>query len=302
MTRSESASRPWDGYMYVWRANTAQSGALTPRVSPHPGLEASHLGRSQSPAGQATGGSEHRNTDVRQPSPPATTTQMTSPTRTTTAGVRQAYPNVYAEPQPWHYYDPSRLRRSSSYLQAAPLPPSFPMPGPRSPSMSSAALVQPDPVLEAISASLRALQSQFAAFQENLGYVDADVKDVLSQLHALRTAQDKTDRCIAQLEDVVGVTSTATRARGSARRARGRGTRGGRAGTHTEPLLDTNGADLGTVPGRSLIQSMSSIQFAIAELLALENRASRSQSRSCSSAFFVFKCEIDCLFIPQIYH
>ena len=133
-------------------------------------------------------------------------------------------PSPSLPPRQWYYYAPPR--------------PDFTMPGP------------PDAMPQHILTSLGMLQSQFTAFQESLGAVSTDVKDALSQLHALRTAQNKSDKSIAELEGVVGVGT-----RGRARRGRGRG-RGGKA----ETPLHVDSAD----PERTLIQSMAAIEAMLA--------------------------------------
>ena len=112
-----------------------------------------------------------------------------------------------------------------------------------------------DTMPQHILTALGMLQAQFAAFQDTLGAVSSDVKDALSQLHALRTAQNKTDRSVAELEGVFGVST-----RGRARRGRGRG-RGG-----ADALLHADGTD----PERTSVA-------AIEALLARDGRASRSR-------------------------
>ena len=192
------------------------------------------------------------------------------------------YPNVYSGPQHWHaYYDATWHRPFSSHPHPVPLFAS--MSGPYLPSISppSTALVT-DAMSESPLASLRALRSQFAAFQESLGEVKADVKDALSQLHALRTAQNKTHNRIAELEGVIGVSSTGTASRGRGRPGRERG----RSGRHAEPTLE--GADA-IVPEKTLVQSLASIQYAVEELLVRE--CGTSQSRECLFSSFVSKCE-----------
>lgn len=300
MINPETASRQTlDEHWRTFR----EPGSLTSGVIPYPGLEASHLssfGRSQPTAGQASGGNAHQSAnlsrDAAQHPPSSSTTPrstVTPPAQATTVEIRQAYPNVYSEPQRWqpwyYYYDPTRLWRSSSHLQATPLPLSSSVFGPHLPSNpSGTALVNPptDSMLGPFLTSLEALQSQFTTFQESLGDVSSDVKDSLSQLHALRTAQNKTDKCIAELEGVIGVGT----------RARGRGTGGGRAGTHSEPLLDAEDAAAGTAPEKTLIQSMASIQSAIEGLLGRENRA--SQFRQCPFSC-VNRFPIYCRFISE---
>jgi hypothetical protein len=103
-----------------------------------------------------------------------------------------------------------------------------------------------------ILTSLGILQAQFAAFQDTLGALSSDVKDALAQLHALRTAQNRTDRSVAELEGVVG--------RGRARRGRGRGT----------------GTPLQADPERTLVQSVAAI-----EALLARDSPSRESHPSC---------------------
>lgn len=186
-----------------------------------------------------------------------------SPAQATTANVRQAYPNVYSEPPPqnWYYYDPTRHWRSSSHLFTTPLP----MPPPvLAPSQSGGSAT--DSVLGHLWASLKALQSQFTAFQESIGNVNSDVKDALSQLRTLRTAQNKTEKSIAGLEGAIGVASAAKSRSG---RTKGRG----------KAVPDAESVDTATVPEYTLVQSVALIQSAIQVLLARENQA--SQSRMC---------------------
>lgn len=247
----------------MWRIQ--ETGSLSSGVVAYPNLEASHQS-SQPAVGQASvQQTADASRDATQPFLPSLS--LSSPRSTSTAqgvGMRESYPSMYSQPQHRHwYYDPTRHPQFSSHLQPILFP--SPMSGLHFPSVPLVTDVMPDP----LSASLRALQSQFTAFQESLGSVESNVKDALSQLHALRTAQNKTDNCIAELEDVIGV-GTGSRGRG------GRG-RGGGPGTHTEPPLE--GADAGTIPEKTLRQSLASIQSAFEVLLARENRA--SSSREC---------------------
>jgi hypothetical protein len=115
-----------------------------------------------------------------------------------------------------------------------------------------------------ILTSLGILQAQFAAFQDTLGALSSDVKDALAQLHALRTAQNRTDRSVAELEGVVG--------RGRARRGRGRGT----------------GTPLQADPERTLVQSVAAIEALLARdspshLPPSVNLAGQASSQSDSS-------------------
>lgn len=236
-------------------------------VVAYPGLEASHLFL-QPTAGQP---SAQRAADVSGDAAQPTPSPLSSstPRPTLPAQVIQQWhpgPSAYWGPQHYYsYYDPTRHHQSPS------TPLFFSMPGPHHPSVSppSTALVT-DAMAESLLASLRALQSQFTAFQESLGNVKSDVKDALSQLHALRAAQNKMAKRTTELESIISATST------GGRRGRGRG-RGGTAGTHAESPPE--GADAGTIPEKTLIQSLASIQSAVEVLLARESRA--SQSRDC---------------------
>ncbi|KAH0835864.1 hypothetical protein J3R83DRAFT_9738 [Lanmaoa asiatica] len=273
MTNPETTSRQaLNGF---WRT-LRETGPLSSGVVAYPGLEASYLSSFGRPAGHASvqppSGNGHEGADVSgdatQPSSSSSSSSAPRPalpTQGTMADIRQWYPNVYpGPPQYWHwYYDPTRHRQSSSHLHLQPTPP---MSGPYIPSTT---LVQS--ATDVIHEPLRALQSQFTAFQESLGNVKSDVKDALSQLHALRTAQTKTDKCIAELEGVIGVNSTGSGDRG--RCDRGRGGRE-RAATHTESPLE--GVDAETVPEKTLIQSLASIQSAIEELLPRKCRTPQS--------------------------
>ncbi|KAF8439020.1 hypothetical protein L210DRAFT_2240098 [Boletus edulis BED1] len=200
------------------------------------------------------------------------------------AAMRQGH----AQPQAWqwYYYDPTRHPPlSSSQLHPTPLASSTAMPGPPLPPLppvtSPSGITSPitptanSPtdahMLDPISASLKSLQSQFMAFQQDLGSVKSDVKDALSQLHTMRTAQNTTVKYIAELQDAVGVSATGARPRGRAKRGRGRG-RGGIPGITTESPLEMGDAEVGTVPEKTLVQSVASIQSAIEALL----RASHS--------------------------
>ncbi|KAF8547900.1 hypothetical protein OG21DRAFT_831128 [Imleria badia] len=122
--------------------------------------------------------------------------------------------------------------------------------------------------------SLTALHAQFTALHDSIGAVQSDVKDALAQLHALRTAQSKTDKGVADLEVVVG-----TRPK---RPKRGRGRGRGKALIPGEAVLD-----LEDVPEKTLLQSVAAIQSAIEVLLARDSRASPlhpSQSQLATSS------------------
>lgn len=135
----------------------------------------------------------------------------------------------------------------------------FPMSGPHPPPLTA-------PVIQPTITSLSTLQSQFAAFQEDLGGVKSDdVGDVLVQLDALRKAQNTTYMAFSQLEDVIGVPADA-KSKTRARRRRG----GGATAGNTDPQ---------TTPTKTLFESLASIQSTVDELLH-EIRA--SSSRECS--------------------
>lgn len=158
-----------------------------------------------------------------------------------------------------------------------------PLPGPThlpNPTPSGAASVSnPDAMLEPISTSLKALQSEFTAFQVDLGGVKSDVKNALLELHTLRTAQTKAGKAIEELKGVIGVGSASTRSKGRGKRGGGRG-RGSNPGTTTESLLEVvDGAGAGSVPEKTLIQILASIQSAIEALLVHDSRASQTRAR-----------------------
>ena len=161
------------------------------------------------------------------------------PTSSSSSTTRPTLPTP--DPQAWqwyHYYDPARLTSSTA------------MPGPSIPSIAT------NPTLDTLLA-------QCTALRESLGSVQSDVKDALAQLHALSTAQSKTDKGVAELKAVV-------RTGGRTRRGtRGRGRKGAVPG---EAMLELDAyAD---VPERTLLQSVASIQSAIEVLPARDSRAS----------------------------
>lgn len=136
----------------------------------------------------------------------------------------------------------------------------FPMSGPHPPPLTA-------PVIQPTITSLSTLQSQFAAFQEDLGGVKSDdVGDVLVQLDALRKAQNTTYMAVAKLEDVIGVPTDA-KSKARARRRRGGGANAG-------------SSDPQTTSRKTVFESLASIQSTLDELLVHESRI--SSSRECS--------------------